>query len=95
MRILVVLALIAAPAIASAQTPPPTTASPQTAAPSEGERAGQEFGSAGNSLADAARSTWHGLQHGWEATKEGARAGWNTTMHGGTEPHPAESPPPR
>ncbi len=97
MRVLPVLAaigLIATPLAARAQAPPPATP-PQVAAPSEGQQAGQAFGNAGSSLADAARNTWHGLQHGWEATKEGARAGWNTTTHGGTDSHPADTPPAR
>ncbi|MEO9189236.1 MAG: hypothetical protein ABI224_04415 [Acetobacteraceae bacterium] len=98
MRLVLVFAalgLLAAPVNAHAQTPPPATppqtvapSAPQTVAPGEGQRAGQDFGNAGNSIADAARSAWHGVKHGWEATKEGARAGWNTAVHGESDPHP-------
>lgn len=81
------LALMAAPAIGLAQTAPQAP----PAASSEGQQAGQSFRDAGGSISDAAKSTWHGLQHGWEATKEGARAGWSAATKGSPpEPHSPE-----
>lgn len=79
---LATIALMATPAFAQAQSSGPATQS-------EGHQASGAFGNAGDNLADAARNTWHGVKHGWEATKEGTQAGWNKA----TQDHDAEETP--
>ncbi|MEO8716191.1 MAG: hypothetical protein ABI369_14375 [Acetobacteraceae bacterium] len=86
--ILAAIGLLSAPMAALAQTAPSADVPP-----GHGQQAGQAFGNAGESAADAARSAWQGLKHGWTATKEHARAGWNAATQEGdpapADPHPA------
>ncbi len=76
--VLAAVALMAGPAIAQTQSPGPATQEQR-------HQASQAFGNAGDNLGDAARDTWHGLKHGWQATKQGAESGWNNATQDNNE----------
>jgi hypothetical protein len=68
--LLVGLVLLAAPALAQPQAPGPDTRYQR-------HQASDAFSDAGSTAAQAAREAGRGLEHGWQATKQGVEAGWN------------------
>ncbi len=73
MRIVVlttIMALAAVPAFAQSTNPGP-------ASQYQREQATQSFSNAGHATGHAARDTWHGVKHGFQASKQSVKSGWN------------------